>query len=207
MRWGVLGTFLPGGEVAGLFGGELVYLDPHRLELEAGDLAVYVLGQRVDLVRELALVLQQELGGQSLVRERHIHHGARVALGTRQVDQTPLAQQVDAAPVFHDELLDETTRLALLDAHLLQSGDIDLDVEVARVGDDATVLHGREVFAGDHVFIAGGSHDEVGDSCGLDHGHHAEAVHRRFQSPYGIYLGDDHVRPQALGALGDAARA
>jgi hypothetical protein len=40
-----LGTFLPGGEVAGLLVGELVYFYAHSLELEAGDLAVYLLGQ------------------------------------------------------------------------------------------------------------------------------------------------------------------
>jgi hypothetical protein len=53
-----LGTFFPGGEVAGLLVGELVYIYAHSLELEAGDLAVYLLGQWIYLVLELPLVVE-----------------------------------------------------------------------------------------------------------------------------------------------------
>src|SRR3712207_7789111 len=62
-------SFLPGGEVVGLLRGELVNLDAHRRQLEAGDLAVYLLGQRMDLVGELTLVLEQVLAGESRSEE------------------------------------------------------------------------------------------------------------------------------------------
>ena len=45
-----LGAFLPRDEVAGLLLGELIDRDPHRLELQTGDLAVDIFGQRVNAV-------------------------------------------------------------------------------------------------------------------------------------------------------------
>src|SRR5215217_6237946 len=110
-----------------------------------------------------------------------------------EVDEASLAEQVDLAAVLEDELLHELARRASLHAplhaHPFEGGDVDLDVEVTRVGDNATILHRLEVWTRDHVLVTGCRHDEVGDLGGLDHRHHAVAVHRRFERPDGIYLG------------------
>src|SRR3712207_7682612 len=42
-------------------------------------------------------------------------------------------------------------RLALLHGHLLEVGDVDLDVEMAGVSDDSAILHRGEVFAIEHM--------------------------------------------------------
>ena len=80
--------------------------------------------------------------------KRHVHDGRRVPLGGGQVDQAALAQERDAAAVGQDELLDEGTRLARRDGHLSQRRDVDLDVKVARVGQDGAVLHHLEMAGG-----------------------------------------------------------
>src|SRR5918993_5305238 len=203
----VLGADLPGGEVLCLLGGELIHVDAHGGELEVGDLTVDVLGQGVDVVGELVFVVEQVLRGKRLVGEGHVHNGARVALGGGEVDKTALAEHVDLAPVVEEVLVDERAWLALLDAHLFERRDVDLDVEVARVGDDAAVLHRGKVLAVDDVPVAGCRNDEVGDRRGLDHRHHAVAVHRGLQRLDWVDLRDDDVGAMTGGALGDAARA
>ncbi|MGZ4384973.1 MAG: adenosylhomocysteinase, partial [Gaiellaceae bacterium] len=47
-----------------------------------------------------------------LVGEGHVHHLCGMALGRREVDQPPLGEQIDAAPVGQLELLDEAAALA-----------------------------------------------------------------------------------------------
>src|SRR6186713_2567273 len=59
---GKLGALVPRSQVLRLLLGERVDLDPFRLELEAGDLAIDVLGDVVDLRLELVRVIDDELG-------------------------------------------------------------------------------------------------------------------------------------------------
>ena len=107
------------------------------------------LGREWTSLASLPLCVDHVLGGERLVGEAHVHDGARVALGGGQVDQAALAEHVDArGRRSRTYCSTNCAQLALLDAHRLQRRDVDLDVEVARVGDDAAVLHRLEVLAG-----------------------------------------------------------
>src|SRR3954468_21770290 len=61
------GPLVPGGQVLLLERGQLVDVDAHGLELQAGDLLVDVLRHDVDLALELVRVLRDVLGAQRLV--------------------------------------------------------------------------------------------------------------------------------------------
>src|SRR3984893_4791000 len=144
---GLSGPLFPRGEVLLLRLGELVDAHAHRLELEAGDLGVDVLGHRVHLVLQRLAVLHHVLGGERLVREAHVHHARGMAFRRGEVDEASLAEHGDAPAVLQRVLVDEVAHRALLRV-LLQPGDVDLDVEVAGVGDDGAVLHLLEVRPG-----------------------------------------------------------
>ncbi len=135
-----LRALVPGRQVPRLLLGEAVDLDAHALELEAGDLAIDLLGHDVDAGLELVGVRDDVLGRQGLVREAHVHDGGGMPLGGREVDEPALADQVDAAPVGELELLDLRSRLARGDGELSERRDLDLDVEVAGVREDRPVL-------------------------------------------------------------------
>ena len=91
--------------------GHRVDLDAEGRQLEAGDLAVDVLGDDVDLRFELGMVLGHVLGRERLVGEAHVHHRRRVTFGGAQVDEATLGDDVEplAAEV---ELLDVLADLA-----------------------------------------------------------------------------------------------
>ena len=72
-----------------------------------------------------------------------------------------------------------------------QGGDVDFDVEVARVGDDGAVFHNAEVLGADDVFVAGEGDEEVADSGGLLHRHNVEAIHRGLDCLDGVDFGND----------------
>ena len=89
--------------------------DAHRRQLEPGDLLVDLARHRVDLTLERRGVRDGVLGRERLVREGHVHHDRRVALGGRDVDEAAFGEQVERAAVGERELLDEPPRLARLD--------------------------------------------------------------------------------------------
>src|SRR5919199_773925 len=95
MREGLC-AFVPRSQVARLLLGQLVDLDAHRGELDARDLAVDLLRHDVNLPLELACMVDDELGGERLVREAHVHHRRGVALGRAEVDEPPVGDEVDA---------------------------------------------------------------------------------------------------------------
>src|SRR5438876_468606 len=145
------GALVPRGEVAGLLLRERVDLDAHRLELEASDLVVDLRRHRIDLAVELARVLRGVLERERLVGEGHVHHERRMPLGRGEVDEPAVGDEVEAAAVGERELLDELPRLLGVDSHVAQRRDLDLDVEVAGVGEDRAVLHQLHVGTRDHV--------------------------------------------------------
>ena len=147
------------------------------------------------------------LGTQRLVGEAHVHHGRRVPLGGAQVDQPPLGQQVDAAPVGERELLDILAHGAPLDGQRRQRRDVDLDVEMARVADDGAVLHGLEVLLAQDVDVARGGDEQARHLGGLGHRHDAEAVHDRLEGAQRVDLEHDDVGAVALETHGQTAPA
>ena len=198
-------SLVPRGEVLRLLLGELVDLDAHRLELQPRDLLVDLLRHDVDLPLEVAGVLHRVLGRERLVRERHVHHERGMALGGGEVDEPAVGDEVEPPPVGERELLDELARLARLRRERLQRRDVDLDVEVAGVGEDRAVLHPLQVLARDDVLVAGRRAEDVADLRGLRHRQHLEAVHHGLERAQRIDLGDDHVRAHAARAGRDAA--
>ena len=90
--------------------------------------------------------------------------------GGREVDEPALADQVDAASVRELELLDLGTRLACGNSELAQRRDLDLDVEVAGVGEDRPVLQPLDGRAGDDVLVSGRRAEDVADLGGRSMG-------------------------------------
>src|ERR671936_1696942 len=107
----VLGSFVPRGQVARLLLGELVDLDAHRLQLQAGDLAVDLLRHWVDPPLELCCIPDRPLGREGLVCEGHVHHRARMALRRAEVHEPAVRDEVEPPPVLQRELLDKLPRL------------------------------------------------------------------------------------------------
>ena len=130
-----------------------------------------------------------------------------MALRRRQVDQPALAQHVQPAPVLHAVLLHHGPHLPHLAGQLVQRLQVDLRVEVARVGEDGAVLHPLEVPAVQHVHVAGHGHEHVALFRGPLHRQHTESVHGRLQRLHRVDLGHHHIGSMALGAAGQAAAA
>ena len=84
-------------------------------------------------------------------------------LGRGEVDEPAVGDEVEAPPVGERELLDELAGAPLLDRHFAQGRDLNLDIEVTRVGQDRAVLHELHVLAGDHVLVAGRRAEHVAD--------------------------------------------
>ena len=84
---------------------------------------------------------------------------------------------------------------------------VDLDVEVAGVGQDRTVLHEREVLGGQHLAIAGGGEEDVAQGRRLGHRQHPVPVEDCLQGPPGLDLGDDDAGSQTSCAGGDPVSA
>src|SRR5256885_13591676 len=75
----------------------LVELDSERRQLRARDLAVEVVGERVQSRREVAR--REVVRGERLDGEREVHDLDRVAVSARDVDERPVDEHVDALPV------------------------------------------------------------------------------------------------------------
>ena len=142
---------------------------------------------------------------QGLDAERQVHHLGRVAVGGDQVDHAPLGQQEQAAAV--GELVGVGVR-ADIGLHADRQGGqrphVDLDVEVAGVGEDGAVPHHRQVLAGDHVGGAGRGDEHLADRGRVGQRQHQEAAQHRVERPHRVNLGDHHPRAQGAGGLGDA---
>jgi hypothetical protein len=162
----------------------------------------------VDAGRELVCVPGQPGQGEGLDAEREVHHLGRVALGRDQVHHPPLGQQQQGPAV--GEVIGVGVRPhVVVDGHREpgQCPDVDLHVEVPRVGQDGTVAHPRQVCRADHVAGPGGGDEHLAQRRGLGHRQHAEAAQRGVQRPDRIGLGDDHLGTEAAGALGHPAAA
>ena len=128
-----------------------------------------------------------------------------MALGGGEIDEPAVADEVEPPAVGQRELVDERARLAGLDGEVAERPDLDLDVEVARVGEDRTVLHALDVRPRDDVLVARRRAEDVAERGGPVHRHDLEAVHRRLERAHRLDLRDDHVRAHAPRTLRDAA--
>src|SRR5205809_1395069 len=145
----------PRGEIAALLVGQLFDPDPHRVQLEPRDLGINIVRHVVNLSLQLARVLGDVFPAQRLVREAHVHHGRGMTFGPGEVDEPALAQEEDAASVGQPVLLYQRPHLPDPGRQLIESLEVDLGVEVTRVGEDRAVLHRLEMLAVQHVDVAG----------------------------------------------------
>src|SRR5215204_3667261 len=106
-----LRPLVPRGKVLLLLRCQHVLLDAHRVELQACDLAVDVLGHVVHLPLEGGGVLDDELGRERLVREGHVHDLCWVTFGGSEIDEAAVCEEVELPTVGERELLDELSRL------------------------------------------------------------------------------------------------
>src|SRR3990172_1903467 len=88
-------AFVPRLDVAPLRAGQRVDRGAKRIELALGDLEVEFGGHPVDARSHRAARLPQPQRTQVLDREGHIHDFDRVALTRREVDEAPVAKEVD----------------------------------------------------------------------------------------------------------------
>ncbi len=136
------------------------------------------------------MLLAEVLGGEGLVGEAHVHDRRRMARRAAQVDEPAFGQDVQTLAVDHvlDDVLADLTVLAAGQGP--QRREVDLDVEVARVGQDRAVAHDLEVLGPDDVDVAGGGDEDVAPGRRLADGHDQVAVHQRLEGPDLIDLDD-----------------
>jgi hypothetical protein len=82
----------------------------------------------------------------------------------------------------------------------MQRPEVDLDVEVARVGEQRAVLHALEMGVREHVAVAGHGHEDVAARRRRQRRHHLEALHARLERTHRIDLADDHLSARAARA-------
>src|SRR5262249_10271809 len=139
-------------------------------------------------------ILHNVFRTERLVRKAHVHNARGMAFRSREIDQTAFPKQAHAMSVFSQrKFFDPGTYNATLSSHLLQTRNIEFDIEVAAVADNGAVLHHGEVFTADDLQVACDGHEEVTDRGSLFHRHHAEAIHDRFEALQGIDLRHNHV--------------
>src|SRR5690606_33697239 len=141
VRVGLVRTCLRHADVGRLRVGQLGELHVELPELQAGDLLVEVLGQRVDAHRVVGGAGEQLDLRDGLVGEGARHHVARVAGGAAEVNQAALGEQDDALAVRENDVVH--LGLDLFPLVAFDAGDVDLVVEVADVAHDGLVLHLR----------------------------------------------------------------
>src|SRR6267142_4421863 len=90
-------SLAPAREIFFLLRCKFVDLYSHRLELELGHFLVDIHRNRIDLLLQRAVVLHHIFDGERLVGEAHVHHAGGVALGSSEVDEPSLAEQIDLA--------------------------------------------------------------------------------------------------------------
>ena len=127
--------------------------------------------------------------------------------GRHKIDQPPVCQQVETAPVLEHEFLNERSWLRRGNSLFAQGRKVNLDIEVTRVRDQCTVFHLLEVLSTQDLLPTRGSAEDVSQRCRLLGRHHAKTVHRSLKGPQRIDLEHDHMCAHASGALGDSTPA
>merc|ERR1712025_1191448 len=87
---------------------------------------------------------------------------------------------------------------------ILETGHVNLIVEVANVSNNGVVLHLLHVFQSDDVEVASGRGEDVNLANNLLHSHNLEAFHARLQGADGVALSNQHARTRATKGEGAA---
>src|SRR5712692_2304380 len=161
----------------------------------------------VHLRLQVLVVRAEVFGGERLVGKAHIHYRCGVPLGSGKIDKASFGEQIDLAAVLHLIFVHHRAHFALTAGHLFERRNVDFHVEVAGVANNRSTLHLFEMLAADYALVSRHGDVNVAFSYRFGHGHHAEAVHGRFDALHRVDFRDDHVGSEALGTHGHAAAA
>ena len=178
-------------DVFGLFLRQFGEGSAECFDVDARDLFVEDLGQAVDLLVVLVVVVEQFDLGDRLVGEGGRHDEAGVAGGVAQVQQATFGEDDDGGAVGQDELVDLWFDLHPLDVIAVQQGvHVDFVVEVADVAEHGVVFHLQHLFEGDDAQVAGSGDDDVGIGDGVVDVDDGEAVHECLEGVDWVGFGD-----------------
>ena len=160
----------------------------------------------MDVLRQALRLLHHELGRQRLIRERHVHHARRVPLGRREVDQPAVGQHEEPLAV-EPPLVHELPHPRRALRRLLQALEVDLHVEVTRVGEHRPILHRPHVLHADDIDVARQGDEHVAHPSSLGHRDDPVPVHLGLERLERVDLGHEDVGPRPARPHREAAAA
>src|SRR5215472_4255632 len=176
-------THFPRSQVFLLLGCQCIDHHTHAGQLESRDFFIDRSRHRIHLLFEQLVIFHEVFGTERLVRKAHVHDTRGMAFRGRKIDQAAFAKQAHSMSVLSQcKFFDPGPYYATFSGHLLQTRNIEFDIEVAAVADNGAVLHHGEVLTADDLQVACDGHEEVTDRCSLFHWHHSEPVHHGFES-------------------------
>ena len=177
--------------VFGLFLGQFGEGAAECFDMDTRDLFVEDLGQTIDLLVVVGVVVEQFDLGDRLIREGGGHDEAGVAGGVAQVQQAAFGQDDDGGAVGKDELVDLWFDLHALDVVAVQQGvHVDFVVEMANVAEHGVVFHLQHLLECDDAQVAGGGDDDVGVGDSVIDVDDGEAVHECLEGVDGVCFSD-----------------
>ena len=154
-------SHFPGSQILLLLFRQLIDRHTHSVKFEAGDLFVDLRRDRIDLFFELLVILDQIFSRQGLIGKAHVHHARGMPLCQSQIDQPPFTEQTHTPAITECVLFDARSDGPVLPAELFQAGDVQFDVEMAGIGDDGSILHGREMLGSNDLEISSYCDEEI----------------------------------------------
>ncbi len=87
--------------------------------------------------------------------------------GGSQIDEPTFSQEEQPSAIIHGVFIDEGAQVPLSPGQALQSGDVDLNIEVPAVGHDDPVLHQQKMIPAEAVQPAGHGDENITQFGGL----------------------------------------
>jgi len=199
------GSLVAKSEVLRLGFGELGEPGSEAGEVEAGNLLVQGLGEEVDLLlvfARAALLVELKLG-HDLVGEGAGHDKRGVSSGATKVEETSLGEDDHSVSVGPDEAVN--LGLDVLPDNslgLLNSGHVDLVIEVSNVSDNGVVLHLGHVVSHDDVLVSGGGDEDVSLTKDVLEADDRVSFHAGLEGADGVDLGDVNAGTAGAHGLG-----
>ena len=130
---------------------------------------------------------------EELYAKGEIHDLCRMPISRCEVDQSPLCQEIESAPIRLNELPDILAYDFIGCRTLGQLRNVDLNIEVSGVRHHSSVLHHVEVTLAENVLIACKRQENIAHLCRLVHRHDIETVKDRLNRLDGIDFRDDNI--------------
>ena len=154
---------IPAAEIFFLLVCHLIYREPERGEFQVCNLFIDLLGDIINPAFHLLAVLCNMKRAERLQGETQVHDLDRVthAFGSREVDQPAFGKDMDCFAFEHERL--DTVALDDLVGILVEPFDVDLDIEVAGIGEDGTIFQFLKVPCADDGNVTGCRDEDVTD--------------------------------------------